>query len=497
MSITAQLPALQVVVPLMVAPIVMLLRGDGLAWAASTAASAMAFAIAVSLSISALSGTTISYAMGGWPAPFGIELSVDAFNSLLLVLTTGASTLALLGARTSIAGLMSPSREPLFYAAWLITLAGLCGIAITGDAFNVFVFMEISSLATYLLIAAGPSRRALTASFKYLIMGTAGATFYLIGVGMVYMMTGTLNFADMEARLAEVDEVRPIIIAAAFITIGLALKAAIFPLHAWLPNAYSNAPTLVTAFISACATKIALYVLLRFGFVVFNSNLDGHAIQFTTFLAPLAILGVLVGSAVAVLESDAKRLLAYSSVAQLGYILLGASFNDVAGMTAAITLMFNHGLAKGALFLAVAVLALQTRGSSLTAISGAAKAMPLTAAALVVAGASLIGIPGTAGFISKWLLIEAALDQGTLGVFAVVVIVIASLAALVYVWRIIEPLYFGEPPQDTAATRNEAPSLMLAALLLAASANVYFGLVPHFPLTLSELAAQSLLGHMP
>lgn len=498
MNIAAQLPALQIVVPLMVAPMVLLLRGGGLAWAASTAASAMSFAIAVSLSISAMAGDTVSYAMGGWPPPFGIELTLGPFNSLLLLLTTGASTLALLGARSSIAALMSPSREPLFYAAWLVTLTGLCGIAITGDAFNVFVFMEISSLATYVLIAAGPDRRALTAAFKYLIMGTVGATFYLIGVGMVYMMTGTLNFADMELRLADVDEVRPIVIAASFITIGLALKAAIFPLHVWLPNAYSSAPNLVTVFIAACATKVALYVLLRFDFFVFHSNLVDHAVQFTTFLAPLAVLGVLLGSAVAVVESDVKRLLAYSSVAQLGYILLGASFNDVGGMTAAITLMFNHGLAKGGLFLAVAALALQTSGHKLTDLAGAAKRMPWTAATLVISGASLIGIPGTAGFISKWLLLQAALAQGPLGIIAVVVIIIGSLAALAYIWRIIEPLYFGEPASLPDVTPgSEAPPLMLLALALAAAANLYFGLVPEVPVSLSELAAQALLENKP
>lgn len=500
MSIASQLPALQIVVPLLVAPLTVLLRGSGLAWAAATAASAMAFAIAVALTLTALDGATISYDMGGWPAPYGIELRLDAFSALLLLLTTGASTLSLLGARDSIAELMGESREPLFYAAWLVALAGLCGIAITGDAFNVFVFMEISSLATYVLIAAGPDRRALTAAFKYLIMGTVGATFYLIGVGLVYMMTGTLNFADMEARLAEVDEVRPIVVAAGFITIGLALKAAIFPLHVWLPNAYSSAPNLVTVFIAACSTKVALYVLLRFDFFVFHGNLVGHAFQFSSFLAPLAVLGILVGSAVAVVESNVKRLLAYSSVAQLGYILLGASFGDVAGMTAAITLMFNHGLAKGALFLAIAALAMHTRGHTLADLSGAARQMPWTAAALVIAGASLIGIPGTAGFISKWLLLQAALQQGPLGVVAAVAVVVGSLAALAYVWRIIEPLYFGTAEGSTAggstAAYTATPRLLLLALWLAAGANVYFGLIPAVPVSLSELAAAELLGHL-
>ena len=493
MSLTAQLPALQVVVPLLTAPLVVLLRTPGLSWAAATAASLTAFAIAVALAGQVLAGEVIHYEMGGWPAPFGISLNIDALGSLVLLLVTGASTLALVGGRDSLATEIEAGRRHLFYAAWLIVLAGLSGIAVTGDAFNVFVFMEISSLATYVLIAAGPDRRALTATFKYLIMGTIGATFYLIGVGMVYMMTGTLNFADMEVRLAEVTELRPIVVAAGFITVGLALKAAMFPLHMWLPGAYTYAPHMVTAFVAACSTKVAIYVLLRFDFVVFQNNLSQHDLHFASFLLPLALLGILVGSAVAMVESNLKRLLAYSSVAQIGYILLGASLISEAGITAATAHMFNHALAKGAMFLAVAAFALRLSGVRLNDIAGVGRQMPLTFAALAVAGASLVGIPGTAGFVSKWLLLQAAFAQGTLGLVAVVVVVLSSLAAVVYVWRIIEAAYFGEPSAEVQAAR-EAPLPILAVLLLAAAANIYFGLVPAFPLSLAEMSATELLG---
>ncbi len=497
MSLASQLPALQVVVPMLTAPVLVLLRGASLAWAGATAASFMAFAIAVALTLEVQAGGTQVYEMGAWPAPFGIELRIDALNALVLLLTTGASALALLCGRESLARDIDEDRQPLFYAAWLIALAGLTGIAVTGDAFNVFVFMEISSLATYVIIAAGPDRRALTATFKYLIMGTVGATFYLIGVGLVYMMTGTLNFADMEARIAEVADQRPILVAAGFITVGLALKAAVFPLHVWLPNAYTHAPHIVTAFIAACSTKVAIYVLLRFDFFVFQGNLEGHVVQFAGFLAPLALLGIVVGSAVAVVEGNLKRLLAYSSVAQIGYILLGASFSSAAGLTAGVAHMFNHALAKGALFLAVAALAMRFKDLTLDGLAGAARSMPWTSAALVLAGASLVGIPGTAGFISKWLLLSAAFEQGALGIVSVVVVVISSLAAVVYVWRIVERLYFDEPAADVPSVQQEAPWLLLAGVWLAALANIYFGLVPGLPVGLSEAAADELLRHLP
>ena len=238
-ALTAHLPALQVIVPMLMAPFVVLLRSRSLPWAAATATSLLAFAIAVQLTTIVMGGTPITYEMGSWPAPYGIELQVDALSALVLLIVTGASSVALIGGRDSLATIISTDREPYFFAAWLLALAGMAGIVVAADAFNIFVFMEISSLASYVLIAGGPDRRALPATFKYLILGTIGATFYLIGIGLIYMMTGTLNLGDMELRIHEVGDQKPILAAAGFITVGLALKAAVFPLHVWLPNAYT------------------------------------------------------------------------------------------------------------------------------------------------------------------------------------------------------------------------------------------------------------------
>ncbi len=500
MSLSAQLPALQIVVPLLTAPLVVLLKPRGTAWAATTAASAMAFAIALAIAAGVLSGETYNYAMGSWPAPYGIALGIDAFGSLILLLVTGASTLALLGCRRSLDADIEQQRQPLFYAAWLLALAGLSGIAASADAFNIFVFMEISSLAGYIIVAGGPDRRALPAVFKYLIMGTIGATFYLIGVGLIYMMTGTLNLADMEARLGDVTNLDPVLVAAGFITIGLALKAAIFPLHVWLPNAYTYAPHAVTAFLAACGTKVALYVLLRFDFFVFQGNLAEHDIQFSLFLLPLALLGILIASSVALFETNLKRLLAFSSVAQVGYIMLGASLVTVTGLTAGILHMFNHALAKGGLFLAVAGLALAARGLELRQLGGIARQMPWTFGAFVIAALSLIGIPGTAGFVSKWYLIQATLDHGALGIVAVLVIIAGSLLAVAYVWRIVEAASFGEaaaqPDTGAISPSREAPTVLLAITWLVALLNVYFGVRPEAPVELSRMAAEILLAHL-
>jgi len=492
-GISAHLPALQVVVPLLTAPLTMLLRQRQLAWASATAASLCTFGISAGLTQYVLANGAVSYELGSWPAPYGIELHVDSLACLLLLLVSGASSLALLVARNGLAEDVAEERHHLFYTAWLLALAGLVGIVVAGDAFNIFVFMEISSLATYILIAGGRQRQAQVAVFKYLIMGTIGATFYLIGIGLIYMMTGTLNLADMESRIREVADARPILVSGGFITVGLALKAAVFPLHTWLPNAYTYAPHAVSTFIAACSTKVSLYVLLRFDFFVFQGNVPGHAWQFGGFVLPLAVVAILAGSVYALYETNLKRLLAYSSVAQIGYILFGAGLLSVAGLTGGIAHIFNHALAKGALFIAVACLAAGGVSLTVSGMSGAARRMPFTCAALVAAALSLIGVPGTAGFIGKWYLVEAAFEFGRWGALLILPVLAGSFLAVLYTWKIVEAAYFGTP--GDGAARREAPAPMLAVLWLAVALNVWFGFQPMLPLELAGNAAAELLSY--
>jgi len=497
MTLADHLPILVVVVPMLLAPLVAILPSTGRGpWMLATATSLITFLIAIGITGQVLSQGTLLYELGNWPVPFGIGLVIGPFSALMLLVVTGASLAALLWGGHSMDAEVGRSHQALIYACWLLALTGLVGITVTGDAFNIFVFMEISSLASYVLVSAGPQRQALTASFKYLVTGTLGATFYLIGVGYLYMMTGTLNMADMASRLATLSDATPVLIASGFILLGLCLKAALFPMHAWMPNAYRYAPTIVTVFFAACSTKVALFVLIRFDFLILQPNLIDHALIFSAVLIPLCVAGFLVGSIVAVFERDLKRMLGYSSVAQIGYILLGASMVSGAGTIAAMVHMFNHALIKSALFMAVGCLVLRYGSSKLDDLAGAGKTMPLTMLGFVLAGLSLIGVPLTAGFVSKWMLIQAMLAEGGLGMLLIALILISSLMAVVYIWKVVEVAYF-RPASPHGHPHHEAPRSMLVMLYLLVVANFWFGIDPSLALSLANLESASLIGPTP
>lgn len=493
MILAAHLPALQVVLPLAVAPFCAILRNRIAAWSLATGVSWLAFLISLALLSMVTGGGPLSYAMGGWPAPWGIELRIDVLNVLLLLIVTGVNAVVISFARLSVDKEIADRQQPLFYTAWLLCVTGLLGITVTGDAFNIFVFLEISSLATYVLVACGKDRRALVAAYKYLIMGSIGATFFLIGVGLLYMATGTLNLNDMAARLEDAPYTMPVLAASGFIVLGLALKFALFPLHLWLPNAYTFSPNAVSALLAATSTKVSIYVLLRFEFIVFQPNLSAHAIQFAHFIIPLSVLAFMIGSVAAIYQTNIKRILAYSSVAQVGYMLLGVALLTTAGLTGGIIHLFNHALAKAVLFMAVGCLYYRYGTCQLERLKGCGREMPWTMATFVVGGLSLIGVPGTAGFISKWYLLQATLESGVLGTILMILILVSSLLAVVYVWRVVEIAYLHERPAD-APTAREAPLSMLVPLWLLAIANIYFGLSPDLPLGLASQSAEVLLG---
>ena len=495
-ALQAQLPALLVVVPLLAAPVCMLVRNPAVAWGFATVVSAASFVVALALAAAVSDGSEIAYLLGGWAAPWGIEYRVDALNALVVVVVAGASTVSLVHARLAVAREVRRELAGLFYTAWLLCLTGMLGIAITGDVFNVFVFLEIASLSTYVLVALGPGSGALLASFRYLVLGSIGATFFLIGVGLLYMMTGTLNMADLSARIGDVSHTRTVAAGVVFVVLGMGLKAAVFPLHAWLPAAYAQSPSSAAAFLAGTSTKVSIYVLARFLFDLFGVDLAFERLGFGIFLIALAIAGVLAGSAVAVFQDSVKRLLAWSSIAQLGYMMLGLGLATAGGIAASVLHLFNHAVMKVALFLAVGNLVYRVGSDALGNLAGLGRRMPWTMGAFLVAAMSLVGVPLTAGFVSKWYLLRAALAEGMWPI--AIVILVSSLLAAIYMWRVVSTAFFTEARPDTVrAHAHEAHWTMVAPVVALALANVWFGVETSFSAGFAELAGAALLGGSP
>lgn len=485
-----QLPILQILVPFVSAPLIVFIGNRTIAWWITFLASLISLLISINLLLLVNDGSIISYHIGGWAPPIGIEYRVDALNAFVLVLITLISTIVAPYAYKSVGNEIPKEHHTLFYAAYLLCVTGLMGVVITGDVFNVFVFLEISSLASYVLISLGSHRdkRALTSAFNYLIIGTIGATFFVIGIGLLYMVTGTLNMIDMAGLLEGKSSSSTVRSAFAFIIVGVGLKLAIYPLHIWLPKAYTFAPSFITAFLAATATKVAIYILLRFMFTIFRPSFLEELNVLNFVILPLSIAAMIIASMIAIFQKDFKGLLAYSSIAQVGYILLGISIMSESGLTAAIIHLFNHGITKVALFMVAGAYVIKRGGSLLTNLQGAGFTMPWTSAATVVGCLSLIGVPGTAGFISKWILVEAAIENGKWPL--AIVIIFSSLLAVVYCGRLIETLYFKNGNDETVV--NEAPLTMLISIWIASLACIYFGLSTDITISVSDLAAKML-----
>lgn len=494
---SSQFPILVIIVPLLAAPVCAVFRGTLYPWLITTIISALTFWLSIDLMLQVMENGTVTYDLGGWAAPWGIEYVVDLLSAFMLVLISAISTGVLLYARESIANETRPVQLGLFFALYLLALTGMMGICITGDAFNVFVFLEIMSLSSYALIAMGArsDRRALTAAFQYLVIGTVGATFYLIGVGLIYLMTGTLNIADIAARLPDIAATRPILAAVAFIVVGISIKLALFPFHVWLPNGYTFAPTIVTAFFAGTATKVGVYLLIRFIFTVFKPDYSFAGLALSDVLVPLAVIGFVSMSAVAIYQSNLKRLLAYSSVAQLGYLVLGISLASEAGLTATLVHIFNHAIIKTGLFLSVGCMFFVVGSAWLKDLEGIGRRMPLTTFGFVLGGLGLIGMPLTAGFISKWYLAVAAFERHDfLGYALVGLLMFSSLLAVLYIWRVVEVAYFRDPPEGYVV--REAPLSLLIPTWIFIIAGYYFGVETSFSVGISQTAAAFLMGGM-
>ncbi|RJX21360.1 MAG: monovalent cation/H+ antiporter subunit D family protein [Desulforudis sp.] len=494
----AHFPILVIVVVLLAAPIVPLVGRKNwvFGWYVATGATLLSFLMSLSLLNTVLTDGRISYWLGNWEPPFGIEYVYDPLNAFVLVLVSFLAFMVAVYARKSLEAELQPDRLTPFYSMYMLFVAGLMGMVATGDLFNVYVFLEITSLAGYCLIAVGQKREALMASFTYLILGTIAATFVLLGIGYLYMATGTLNMADLAQRLPDLYQSKVVLTAFAFFTVGLSIKIALFPLHNWLPNAYTYAPSVTSTIMAATATKVGAYALIRVMFTVFQPDFEVTVVHVTQVLIFVSSVAILAGSIIAVAQTDIRKMLAYSSIGQIGYITLGIALMNEIAMTGSVVHILNHALMKGSLFLVVGAIVYKTGITHINDFIGLGKKMPVTMAAFTIAALSMIGVPLTVGFVSKWYLAIGSLDAGMW--YLIPVILLSSLLTAVYFWRVIDNIYFKKPEKENADEQtppgiSEAPALMLVPTFALAALCVVFGIFASVPVSIAEKAAVMLL----
>ena len=418
----------------------------------------------------------IRHYFGSWPPPFGIEYVLDPLSAFMAIIITFIGFIVLVYPPG--AGLYQVPRKGIpLYGVTMLLLTGLLGVVLTGDMFNLFVFLEIYSISSYALITLG-GKHALVASFRYLILGTIAGGFYLLGVGFIYFSTGSLNMADVAQLLPAIHDSPAIIAAVTLIVVGMGIKMALFPLHVWLPDAHSHAPSVIAAILASIQIEVAAYVLIRMFLTVFQPEYLCQQLPVTTIIGWLGVGGIIFGSIMAIAQRDFKRMLAYSTVSQVAYIALGIGLANPLGLIGALLHILNHAFMKSCLFLVAGGIRHQTGLREIPWFIGLGRRMPITMAAFTVAALSMVGIPPTAGFFSKWYLILGSLDAGN-WVFAAA-IVASSLLTAIYFFRVIEKVYAHAPPKSNEAdlTQNvEPPARILAPILTLAAGVLILGLI--------------------
>jgi multicomponent Na+:H+ antiporter subunit D len=430
--------------------------------------------ILAAMSIQMLFEAPFIYAVGNWRPPFGILLVSDGLSSMMLVVI---NVIGLLAVIFSMKYMTTYTAKPKYYSLFLLMVAGMNGVVITGDLFNLYVFLEIASIASYALVGFGTGKKELEASFKYLILGGVASTAILFGIAFLYSITGTLNMPDLAQQLEVIGMTKTVGFVMALFIMGFGLKASLVPFHAWLPDAHPSAPAPISAMLSGVLIKaLGVYTLMRIMF-----NIVGQNELISAIIMFLGALSMVIGGLLAIGQKDFKRMLAYSSISQMGYVFIAVGLAlkpDVEIVVASLALigglfhLVNHAVFKSLLFFCSGAVEYRTGTRDLEKLGGLIRKMPVTGTACAIGSLSIAGIPPFNGFWSK-LIIILALFRGGYWIYGTVGVVVGFIT-LIYFVMLQKEVLFGKLP-DSLNNVKEAPFSMVLPLVILAALCVAMG----------------------
>lgn len=494
MGITRHFPIFIIVTPIIAAVIILgtaeWKRRPALAIAACTLTASLGMSAALIPEV--LTNGHISYYMSSWAPPLGIEIKIDFLGLFMMLLVAAVSLITVIYSRRYIPHEINSDKIPTYYSLFLLLAGSMLGISATSDIFNLFVFIEIMAITSYALVAISGSRPAVKASFKYLLMGFPSSILVLLAITFLYSVTGTLNMSDLTVKIAANGYPQIVVIAYGVFVAGFAVKAALFPLHQWLPDAHSIAPSPISALLSGLVVKMGVLGILRLTYSIYTIHALPGVNEINSLLAYTGASAIVYGSFMAIKQKELKRMVAYSTVAHIGYIIVGAGLMNKAGLTGGIYHILDHSLAKACFFLVAGSIIYKSGYREIGELKGAAGKMPFSCAAFALASFSVVGIPPSAGFVSKWYLLLGSLSAGN--AFFGTVILLGSIMAAWYCFKIVYYMFFLPPENGTwQKIDGDAPLSMVGACWVLAAATLFLGIFAYLILPSLEKAIELLI----
>jgi multicomponent Na+:H+ antiporter subunit D len=472
---TTNLAIIQIILPL-IGGLIAFITPKNLSWLFSCLIMLFTFFISCFIFKETLSSEPIFYHFGGWWASIGIEYKIDQLSSFFILLTSTLSLFNLFAMKHLVASELDKERYSLFFGLYLIAIAGLLGICVSNDIFNIYVLLEVSSITSYALVASPRTVKSSKAGFDYLIFGTIGSTFILLGIGFIYALTGSLNLSIISQKITPLLDNNACIAGIMLIIVGVLMKAALFPLSKWLANIYQDSPPFIAAMLSSVSNKIGIYLLIRFFFNVFALHKHNYA-YLDIILLLLAIMAIFICSILALKQTNIKTFLAYSSLSQIGFIILSIAIASDLSLSGALIYCLSHALEKSALFLAAGCfILLANKEEDLSSFSGFIKQHSWISLLFIINLLSSVGFPFTAGFVGKWQILKAALATD---LWYILMMLIAVLFTFSYVLRFIELLIFEKEhvkylDQEIISDRYGNSTIYVVAVLTIL--NLYIGI---------------------